>query len=258
MIGFYFKGEQSMKILLKLIGLSLIISSVSADYPKLDKEKLAEIKKNTIILQNPNLSLVDGIDQGDVYFVKVKVPTPKGMEKFKVYVDKKTGMAFVGEAFDKEGKLLVFPKEKKIVDEGVAFSYGHGKKELYLVSDPECPYCKKFEKESQGKLDEYTVHVIFFPLSFHKESPAMIEWIMQGKDDKAKKARMDEIMLKNSTAYRTLIKDNKKPFSYSVETRKAITRSMKAVDELEVQGTPSLYNDKLEYRDWVQLVMPQK
>ena len=247
-----------MKKLLWVLSLSIAVSSVNADNLKLDREKLTQIKKSTKILQLPNLSIVDGIDNGDIYFLKVKSTSPKGSQLHKIYLDKKTGMVFVGEAYDKEGRLLVFPKEKKRVDEGVAFSYGNGKKELYLVIDPECPYCSKFAKASQGKLDEYTVHVIFFPLSFHKKAPAMIEWIMQGKDDEAKKVRMDEIMLKGSREYHSLIKDEKKPFVYSKATKEIVSHCMKAVEELEARGTPALYNDEIEHLDWIELLKSKK
>lgn len=241
-----------MKKYLWILGLSVVLGSVHAENQKLDKATLEKIEKDTKIFQLPNLSVVDGIDQGDIYFLKVKSSSPRGSQLHKSYLDKKTGIVYVGEAYDKEGNLFVFPKEKKAVNEGVAFSYGNGKKELYLVTDPECPYCTKFEKASKGKLDDYTVHVIFLPLGFHKKAPAMIEWIMQGKDDNAKKARMDEIMLKGSTTYQSLIKDKKKPFVYSKETKEMIDRSMKAVEELGARGTPALYTDNLEEKNWVQ------
>ena len=104
----------------------------------------------------------------------------------------------------------------------------------------------KFEKEIAGKLDDYRVHVILFPLSFHKKSPAMVEWIMQGKDDAQKKERFEEIMLKGSTAYQTLIKDAKKPFVYSEAVGQAMEKMDKAVLELSVRGTPAIYDANFE------------
>ena len=243
-----------MKKWLWFVGITVTTGYLYADIVKLDREKLAEIEKSSKVLQQPNLTVLDGIDRGDIYFLKVRSTSPRGSQLHKTYLDKTSGMIYVGEAYDKEGNLLEFPKDKKIIQEGVAFSYGNGKKELYLVTDPECPYCSKFEKASQGKLDEYTVHVIFLPLGFHKEAPAMIEWIMQGKDDTEKKARMDEIMLKGSTVYKSLIKDKNKPFVYSPKNQEMIGHSMNAVQELEARGTPALYDENLEYVNWVQLL----
>ena len=128
------------------------------------------------------------------------------------------------------------------IKKGVSFTYGTGSKELYLVTDPECPYCSKFAQAAKGQMDDYTVHVIFFPLSFHKNSPAMIEWIMQGKDDAEKKKRYDEIMLKRSTKYSILHKDETKPFFYSSEVQEKMDKSRQAALELNVRGTPMLFD----------------
>ena len=110
------------------------------------------------------------------------------------------------------------------------------------MTDPECPFCTKFEKAISGKLDEYTVHVILFPLSFHKKAPAMVEWIMQGKDDVQKQKRFEEIMLKGSTQYEALIKDDKKPFVYSAAVEEEMKKVDRAIMELNLRGTPAIYD----------------
>ena len=74
----------------------------------------------------------------------------------------------------------------------------------------------------------------------------MVEWIMQGKDDVQKKERFEEVMLKASTSYETLIKDAKKPFVYSEAVGEAMKKMNKAVMELNVRGTPALYDANFE------------
>jgi thiol:disulfide interchange protein DsbC len=51
-----------------------------------------------------------------------------------------------------------------------AFSLGKGDKVLYLVTDPQCPYCKQAEALIKKIADkgELTVRFIFFPLPSHK------------------------------------------------------------------------------------------
>lgn len=46
-----------------------------------------------------------------------------------------------------------------------SFSYkkGNGKREIAVFTDPNCPYCKKFEEEL-SKLDNVTIH--YFPVKF--------------------------------------------------------------------------------------------
>jgi thiol:disulfide interchange protein DsbC len=127
-----------------------------------------------------------------------------------------------------------FALDIKAVDEAVAFTYGSGKKILYLVSDPECPYCARFAKEAEGKLKEYTVHVILFPLSFHKNAKAMTNYIIAGKDDSDKEKRYKEIVLNSSTAYKETKIDTQKLNAY-------LLKSNAAAFELGARGTPSFF-----------------
>lgn len=233
---------------------SIVITGINASDVKLDTAKLKEIRESSKILQKPNLQIESGLDKGSIYFLKVKATSKRGSRVFETFVDKQTGFVYFGSAYDKEGKPFIFPKETKIIKEGISFSYGTGKKEIYLVTDPECPYCTKFEKAAEGKLDDYTVHVIFYPLPFHKKAPAMIEWIMQGKSDDEKKERLSQVALKNSTEYQALIKDAKKPFKYTPATQESMDRSLKAVKELGTRGTPTTYNEKFIKVPWAKIV----
>ena len=70
----------------------------------------------------------------------------------------------------------------------------------------------------------------------------MIEWIMLGKNDVEKKERFEEVMLKGSTKYTELIKDAKKPFVYSDAAKAYIEKSNTASRELNMRGTPALYD----------------
>lgn len=237
-----------------LIGVVLGTSAGVAESVKLDQKTLETIEKNTKILQLPNLQVQEGIEKEGYYFLKVGLKTQRGIQIHNTFVDKQSGMVYVGEAYDKEGKPVRYPIDKKVVREGVSFRYGEGKKDLYVVTDPECPYCSKFEREALGKLDAYTVHVIFYPLPFHKKAPAMIEWIMQGRDGKAKKERMDAVMLHGSKTYETGIKEAKQSFRYSPAIKEAMAKAKLAIQVLEAQGTPTVYDENFSMVPWKQLV----
>ena len=230
------------KTLLTLVAVMVLMGTLNANNPIVDKAKLQEIKTKNRVLQDPVLTIKGAIEKPESYILKLEARSPQGSQLITAFLDKKTSELYIGSAYDKSGKAILFPKDVKVVNEGVAFSYGKGKKDIYIVTDPECPYCTKFEKAIAGKLDDYKVHVILFPLSFHKKSPAMVDWIMQGKDDAERKERFEEIMLKASTKYKALIKDEKKPYVYSSATKEHMERSDKAAMELNVRGTPSIYD----------------
>ncbi len=244
------------KILLILSTVMTLVITVNAGDPIVDKAKLQELKTKNKVLQDPVLTIKGAIEKPESYVLKLEARSPQGSQLITAFLDKKTSELYIGSAYDKEGKAITFPKDAKVVKEGVAFSYGKGSKDIYIVTDPECPYCSKFEKLIAGKLDDYKVHVILFPLSFHKKSPAMVEWIMQGKDDAEKKERFEELMLKASTKYKGLIKDEKKPFVYSSEMQQHMDKSNKAAMELNVRGTPAIYDANFNPLSQDQLLKP--
>jgi len=234
------------KILYAVLVMAVSMGILNADGTVLDASKFPDLKKMNVVLQDPVLTIKGAIEKPDSYVLKLEAKSPQGAQLITAFLDKKSSELYIGSAYDKEGKQIIFPKDINVVKEGVAFSYGTGKKEIYLVTDPECPYCIKFEKSAQGKLNDYTVHVILFPLSFHKKSPAMVEWIMQGKDDSERYTRFKEVMLKGSKKYTSLIKDTKKPFKYSEAVSERMKKFNAATIELGVRGTPSLFNEALD------------
>jgi len=94
-----------------------------------------------------------------------------------IYVDEKGEYAFLGQLLNlKTGENLtrkrvmelskLKPEQVKKLEELVAFTEGKGKKVVYLVTDPDCPFCKRLEKTlleliKEGKI---TVKVVFMPL----------------------------------------------------------------------------------------------
>ena len=234
------------KTLLTFVTAITLITTLSATELIVDQIKLQEIKTKNVVLQDSVLHILGAIEKPNSYILKIEARSPQGSQLVNAILDKQTNELYIGSAYDKEGNAILFPKDAKAIKEGVSFSYGEGSKDLYIVTDPECPYCTKFEKAVAGKLDDYRVHVILFPLSFHKKAPVMVEWIMQGKDDAQKKERFEEVMLKVSTQYISLIKDAKKPFVYSEAVGAAMGKMDKAVMELNVRGTPAVYDANFE------------
>ncbi len=230
------------RTLLTFVTAIMLMTTLNAVNLIVDQTKLQEIKTKNKVLQDPVLHLTGAIEKPDSYILKLEARSANGSQRITAYLDKQTNELYIGSAYDKEGNMITFPQDAKVIQEGVAFSYGNGSKEIYIVTDTECPYCSQFEKSVAGKLSDYRVNVILMSLSFHKKAPAMIEWIMQGKDDTERKKKFEELMLKGSTEYQTLIKDAKKPFVYSAEVEQAMKKVDKAVMELNVRGTPAIYD----------------
>jgi len=181
---------------------------------------------------------VDGL-----YIYELK--TGRGPITFYITADKK--YTFVGKAFDnKTKKPITFTKHADIINKGVMFTFGNGKKEIYLVTDPECPFCRKMEHE-KGKILEkdYKVHVILMPLSFHKHAKAMSYYILAGKTDKERAQRMKEV-LKGSEKWKNYHPTKEEIKKYEEELKKA----KEAARELDAMGTPSVFDKDFNPIAW--------
>jgi len=80
---------------------------------------------------------------------------------------------------------------------------------------------------------------------------------MQGKDDAQKHHRMEEIMVKNSTAYQKFMAKPKQVFKYTDSIRLQIDNAIKAAKVLGASGTPSVYNAAFNKINWKSLLKPK-
>jgi len=228
------------KIMQTLLLQVLFFQTACADNIPISEAKLQGFKVLYEALNVENITILDGIDEGDTYFLKLQYKKLTKQKILYAFIDKKSAKVYIGTRYEKDGTASVFPKTKRAkekIKQGVFFTFGKGEKEIYMVTDPSCPYCKKFEKMTKGKLSNYTIHVIFQVFSFHKKSPAMVEWIMQGKDDNAKQARMEAVMVDGSKKYESLLSTKR-----SVAIEEQIAKGIKAAQMLEAMGAPMFYD----------------
>ena len=204
-------------------------------------------------LASKNLTILEGVDEGDTYFLKIQYQKLTKKKILYAFVNKKSQRVSVGTRYEKDGSESVFPKSPEAIEqieEGVFFSFGTGKKEIYMVTDPDCIFCKRFEKATQGKLGKkYRVHVIYQVFSFHKKSPAMVSWIMQGKDEREKQRRMEAIMVEGSKGYLPFLKKDISP-----QMKEQIAKGLKASQALEAMGSPMFYDTDFKLIDTGELV----
>jgi thiol:disulfide interchange protein DsbC len=198
------------------------------------------VEKFNFISKNPGMRFVKGqkLDK----FVQLMFEAPNG-QRFEAIVIPDSDYIIVGRVFDSSGSPQLLPADMAKVEEGAAFKIGSGPKTVYLVTDPECPYCRDLEERmsKNEKLEsEYTVKIIPMPLSFHKNARQMFRYILAGKDDQERAKRMREVMSGKDSAW--------KEFKPSDEERRKldeiIDRGIEAAKELGARGTPSTFDEK--------------
>lgn len=235
-----------------ILFLALLLSMISADIKYLTSAEIQNLSKTSKILSNSFTRIIEGIDEGDSYFLELQ---DRG-KNVNCFIDKKSGMIYKGDRYDSNGTKSVFVKSpariakfQKTIEQSIMFSYGTGKEDLYVFTDPECPYCQKFERMAKGLLDKYRVHVILYPLRFHKKAPAMTAWILDAKTDEEKHHRMEEVMINHSQAYQKFYGK-----TYTRQTQQLLRQGMNAVRVLQVRGTPSIFDKNFKKINWGKLL----
>lgn len=102
---------------------------------------------------------------GDLYEVVLRAPN--GPQIF--YVDSRATVIITGSVIDaKSGRNLTEERQRKLsqvkweslpLQWAITTVRGSGRRKIAILSDPNCPYCKRLE-EDLAKLDDITVHIL--------------------------------------------------------------------------------------------------
>lgn len=106
---------------------------------------------------------------GNLYEVVLR--TPEGARI--VYVDDAASVILTGPALDaKSGRNLTEERQRKLgaikwaslpFDDAIAIVRGNGRRKIAVFSDPNCPFCKRFEQDL-ARLDDSSVYIFLFPV----------------------------------------------------------------------------------------------
>jgi thiol:disulfide interchange protein DsbC len=158
--------EQAMKTirraLLPLFALGLAMLAAGAGAQDVDK-----IRKNL----GERLPLLGKIDEIS------KTPMPGlfevrvGMDLF--YTDANGNFLLNGHLIDarqqknlteeRQEKLLAIPFDQLPLKDAFTMVRGDGKRRIAIFEDPNCPYCKHFERDLQ-KIDNVTIYMFLYPI----------------------------------------------------------------------------------------------
>jgi thiol:disulfide interchange protein DsbC len=150
-----------------------------------------------------------------------------------VYTDEKMTYLFSGNILDMHTmKNLTEAREKQLyaikfdtlpLDLAVKSVRGNGKRKLAVFTDPNCPYCKKLEKEMVN-LTNATVYIFLFP-------------ILPGSEEKAKAIWCSPDRLKAWEDH--MLRDVEPKFEKACDTT-ALTRISMEAKKLRINVTPTL------------------
>ncbi|WP_024955714.1 thioredoxin fold domain-containing protein [Sulfurospirillum arcachonense] len=180
----------------------------------------------------------------DLYLVK---GTDAAGRPFQVVTDINGNYLILGsKVMDiKKKKVITVPLDVSWLKGKEAFTYGTGKKHFYVFTDPECPFCTKFEAKWPTLKNDVTFHVFLFNLDFHKNANAMSRWILSSKNQEEREKRMDEVS-KGNVEYKNA--------KYSPEELKRLNKiiaDQKAIGQkVGITGTPTVMTLDGKLKAW--------
>lgn len=135
---------------------------------------------------------------GDLYEVVMR--GPDGPQIF--YVDRKATVIIAGQAIDaKSGRNVTEERLQTLsaikfdslpLGDAITTTRGSGRRKIAVFSDPNCSYCKRFERDL-AKLDDITVHIFLYPVI----SPASVAQTKSVWCSKDRVSAWNDLMLRD-------------------------------------------------------------
>lgn len=158
-----------------LWGDSSLPSSTKAECPQ--KEKINQAIQKTFPKLQFEIIRIDPIKVKGLCQIQLKI----GGKHELLYADSKGDFLFTGNLHEaKTGTNLtqetvqlmnrLTPEELHQIESLTAFSLGQGKKVLYLITDPQCPFCREAESLVKKLIpkEDLSVRFVLLPLDSHK------------------------------------------------------------------------------------------
>ncbi|BBP02004.1 DsbC family protein [Sulfuriferula nivalis] len=152
-----------------------------------------------------------------------------------VYTDENATYVFLGSVVDikskrnltneRMAKLNAIKIDELPFEQAIKFVKGNGSRKLVVFSDPQCPFCKKFEQELT-KVDNITIYLFPYPIaSLHPQSTAEAKAIWCAPD---KNAAWQNALLKNTAP------------KNSGDCKNPVDANIALGNKLHITGTPTL------------------
>ncbi|HEX5092650.1 MAG TPA: DsbC family protein [Burkholderiales bacterium] len=148
----------------QLLAATMLLVSLAA---RADENAVRRMMEDKV--RGAPIETVQKMPWGDLYEVVIR--GANGPQIF--YVDSAATVVITGQAIDaKSGRNLTSERQRKLntirwtslpFDSAITTVRGNGRRKIAIFSDPNCPYCKRFEKEL-AKLDDITVHIFLYPV----------------------------------------------------------------------------------------------
>lgn len=227
--------------------LLFISTTLFADIKELsinETSNLAQLE----LLKKDNIKILKAYDIGSLYILKIDIQGNKD----EVFLTKDKKYIISGTVVDTSNSMLVtLPVDLTPTKDKEAFTYGTGKDEYVLFTDPECPYCKKFESYLPQIKDKVKIRVFFYPLEFHQNTKDLSFYILNQKTTTQKIDAFYEFNIGDNLDKIKNIKYNK---DEQTKLEKQLQEQIDIASKLDIQGTPTIFDKDGNNIIWVNLL----
>lgn len=240
-------GKKMLKLFKTVFFAIALVSLANANSQISDKE-IKEIEALKLF-KDAGVKIQKGVLAEGMYLLNVNV---RGKAD-KIYLTQDKKYLIAGDVIDTNTRMALtipdLPVDLTPTLGKEAFTFGKGKDEYVLFTDPECPYCKKFESYFSQIEDKVKIRVFFFPLDFHKNAKDISMYIMSQKSYEDKVKAMTTTT-KDSEGFK-----NRKYKDGELEKLKAnLDEQIKIGTSLGVRGTPSVYDKNGNKVSWAAML----
>ena len=237
-----------MSYILKLIFISfLFVNTGFAALKEVPKSETLKLEQLELLKQN-SIKINKAFDIGSLYMLNINV---KGNSD-EVFLTKDKNYLISGVVVDvKSGVELSIPVDLSNLKNKEALTYGNGKDEYVLFTDPECTYCKKFESFFPQIKDKVKIKIFFFPLDFHENAKNLSLYIMGQKTNNQKIDAMFEFNIGDDLSKIKNIKYSKAEWT---KLENQLNLHLSRAKSLNIQSTPTLYDKDGNSIIWIDLL----
>jgi thiol:disulfide interchange protein DsbC len=230
----------------KMIISSLLFTcALHAANKEVSKNEIAQMEQLEL-LKKAQIKITKAYDIGSLYILNINVQGNTD----EIYLTKDKKLILSGDVIDvSNGMKITAPADLTGVRGKESFVYGKGTEEYFLFTDPECPYCKKFESYLPQIEDKVKIRVFYYPLESHENAKDLSLYVMSQKT----------LALKIEAMFNTSENlENAKNAKYSqvelVKLEKKLDEQMQIAANLNVQGTPTIFDKDGKSIVWVNLL----
>ena len=225
---------------------SLLFSSVlNAANKEVPKNEIAQMEQLEL-LKRAQIKINKAYDIGSLYILNITVQGNAD----EIYLTKDKKLILSGDVIDAtNGMKISAPVDLTGIAGKEAFVFGKGTEEYILFTDPECPYCKKFESYLPQIESKVKIRVFYFPLESHENAKDLSLYVMSQKTS----AKKIEAMFSANDNLQ-IAKNAKYTQAELAKLEKSLEEQIQIGMKLNVQGTPTLFDKEAKSVVWVNLL----